>query len=90
MFNFYVGIKFGIFYLVFVCLWFGDKGVYILVLVRVIVVVGWFGINMWIGMEVIDILLSVLFLFWNSLVGYIVIVFVFFWFLNVGVVYKGL
>ena len=87
--NAHAGAKYGIPFPVFIRAPFGVRGANLPAILRAIVACGWFGIQSWIGGTAIHAMLSIL---WPSLAARPVSLwacFLFFWLLNMGVVWKG-
>jgi NCS1 family nucleobase:cation symporter-1 len=97
--NAHVGTKYGVPLPVFLRLSFGIKGAILASLMRGLVACGWFGIQTWIGGAAIYQLLLVLFpgldntMFLGNFIGLNLAqaaCFLFFWFINIWIVYKGI
>lgn len=97
--NAHVGTKYGVPLPVFLRLSFGIKGAVLAALLRGLVACGWFGIQTWIGGAAIYQLLLVAFpgladsAYLGTFIGLNVaqaFCFLFFWFINIWIVYKGI
>src|SRR5262249_26977114 len=96
--NAHAGTKYGIPFPVYCRASFGILGANIPALLRALVACGWFGIQTWIGGWAIYKILTVFFPSWNDLpnIGLIdingaqVVCFLFFWSINMLVIYKGI
>jgi NCS1 family nucleobase:cation symporter-1 len=95
--NAHAGVRYGIPFPVYCRAAFGTRGANVPALLRALVACGWFGIQTWIGGEAIYKILAV---FFPSLAGQPnrvfgitgaqLVCFLFFWAINMGVVYKGI
>jgi len=97
--NAHAGTKYGIPAPVFARLSFGVKGASIPALIRAVVACGWFGIQTWIGGWAIYKLLTIYFTGWDTLAPVSaflginlpqLLCFLFFWLINMFVIYKGM
>jgi NCS1 family nucleobase:cation symporter-1 len=87
--NAHAGAKYGIPFPVFIRAPFGVRGANLPAILRAIVACGWFGIQSWIGGTAIYSMLAII---WPSLAGVDGVrwaCFLFFWFLNMVVVWRG-
>lgn len=87
--NAHAGAKYGIPFPVFIRAPFGVRGANLAAMLRAVVACGWFGIQTWIGGTAIDAMLCVA---WPALTGNrgaLWACFLFFWFLNMAVVWRG-
>lgn len=87
--NAHAGAKYGIPFPVFIRAPFGVRGANLAAMLRAVVACGWFGIQTWIGGTAIDAMLCVA---WPALSGNRAVIwacFLFFWFLNMAVVWWG-
>ncbi|MBU2568307.1 MAG: NCS1 family nucleobase:cation symporter-1 [Elusimicrobia bacterium] len=97
--NAHAGTKYGIPFPVFARVSFGIKGANIPAVLRAIVACGWFGIQTWIGGWAIYKLLGVYFTHWEKipvLSAWLginlpqLLCFLFFWFVNIYIIYRGI
>jgi nucleobase:cation symporter-1, NCS1 family len=87
--NAHAGAKYGIPFPVFIRAPFGVRGANLAAMLRAVVACGWFGIQTWIGGTAIDAMLCVV---WPALSGNRGVLwasFLFFWFLNMAVAWRG-
>lgn len=88
--NAHAGTKYGIPFPVFVRASFGVRGANIPAVLRAIVACGWFGIQSWIGGQAIYSMLKVLWPTAASQAGTEWVCFLFFWVLNMAVIWRGI
>src|SRR5947199_531781 len=96
--NSHPGTKYGIPFPVFARAAYGTYGSNLPALMRAIVACGWFGINTWIGVEVLHTLFSAIIPNWHTLLGGPVgghmttewLSFLLFWGLNIYIIYRGM
>ena len=95
--NAHAGTRYGIPFPVYCRAAFGTAGANVPALLRALVACGWFGIQTWIGGEAIYKICTVLFHLhpaaesnWTGITGGQFLCFLFFWSINMAVVYKGI
>jgi len=96
--NSHPGTKYGIPFPVFARASYGTYGSNVPALMRAIVACGWFGIQAWIGGEALNTLFKAIIPGWNTLLGGPIgghmttewISFLFFWGLNIFIIYRGM
>jgi len=88
--NAHAGAKYGIPFPVFVRASFGVRGANLPAILRALVACGWFGIQTWIGGQAIHALLVILWPAVGHLPGSVWFCFIFFWLLNMVVVWRGI
>ena len=87
--NAHAGAKYGIPFPVFIRAPFGVRGANLAAMLRAVVACGWFGIQSWIGGTAIFAMLTVIWSGLNGNRGVLWACFLFFWFLNMVVVWRG-
>lgn len=87
--NAHAGAKYGIPFPVFIRAPFGVRGANLAAMLRAVVACGWFGIQTWIGGSAIDAMLRVAWAALNGNRGVLWACFLFFWMLNMVVVWRG-
>jgi len=88
--NAHAGTKYGIPFPVLVRASFGVLGANIPAVLRALVACGWFGIQTWIGGQAIHAMLSILWPAWGHVPAGSAICFLFFWLLNMLVIWRGI
>src|SRR5437867_3276652 len=88
--NAHAGTKYGIPFPVLVRASFGVLGANVPAVLRALVACGWFGIQTWIGGQAIHAMLKILWPAWGNLSAGIGISFLFFWAVNIFVIWRGI
>ncbi len=88
--NAHAGAKYGIPFPVLVRAPFGVLGANVPAILRALVACGWFGIQTWIGGQAINAMLRILWPAWGRFEAGSAVCFMFFWFLNIVVIWRGI
>ena len=88
--NAHAGAKYGIPFPVLVRASFGVLGANVPAILRALVACGWFGIQTWIGGQAINAMLRILWPAWGRFGAASAVCFVFFWLLNIVVIWRGI
>jgi NCS1 family nucleobase:cation symporter-1 len=88
--NAHAGTKYGIPFPVLVRASFGVLGANVPAILRALVACGWFGIQTWIGGQAIHAMLKILWPAWGRFEAGAAVCFVFFWALNIVVIWRGI
>ena len=88
--NAHAGTKYGIPFPVLVRASFGVLGANVPAILRALVACGWFGIQTWIGGQAIHAMLKILWPAWGHFEAGVAVCFVFFWALNIVVIWRGI
>ena len=88
--NAHAGAQYGIPFPVFARASFGVLGANVPAVLRALVACGWFGIQAWIGGEAINAMLVALIPRWQHFAQGPAVCFLFFWLLNVAVIFRGI
>jgi len=88
--NAHAGTKYGIPFPVLVRASFGVLGANVPAILRALVACGWFGIQTWIGGQAINAMLRILWPAWSRFEAGSAVCFVFFWLLNIAVIWRGI
>jgi len=88
--NAHAGTKYGIPFPVLVRAPMGVLGANVPAILRALVACGWFGIQTWIGGQAINAMLKILWPAWSNFGGGSAVCFLFFWSLNIVVIWRGI